>query len=182
MNKVKTGFTLAEALLTLGIIGILSAMIVPQLVTVIAKKKAGAVLGRTVEQIELGFQNVIQKHNDTVENGSYYSELTTDMTEIYPIKNFAPYIGGNCISSTKGTTQATFKLNKSPATVKFYIYKSDTDTSLASTSHLTIDVNGDKNPNKSGVDQFGFYIKPTGKLIPYGTATKKVVRNGFKVE
>jgi type II secretory pathway pseudopilin PulG len=181
MNKVKTGFTLAEALLTLGIIGILSAITMPQLVTAITKKRAGAVLGRTVEQIELGFQNVIQKHNDSVEDGSYYSELTTDMTEIFPIKNFAPYIGGNCIKST-GNIQATFKLNKSPATVKFYIYKSDTDTSLASTSHLTIDVNGDKNPNKSGVDQFGFYIKTTGKLIPFGTATKKVVRNGFKVE
>ncbi len=70
MRKNKKGFTMAEVLVTLGILGVLAAILIPQIAKNIEKNKAGAILGRTVEQIELGCQNMIQKANDSYEDGS----------------------------------------------------------------------------------------------------------------
>ena len=81
MRVFKSAFTLAEAMIAMAIIGIVAAVTIPQVVTGSLKNEAGAVLGRTVEQIELGCQNMIQKANDNIKvtDGGYYeglSELT----------------------------------------------------------------------------------------------------------
>ena len=77
MKIFKSAFTLAEAMIAMGIIGIVAAVTIPQVVQNTLKNQAGAILGRTVEQIELGCQNIIQKANDniTVEDGGYYEGL-----------------------------------------------------------------------------------------------------------
>ena len=77
MRVLRLGFTLSEALVAMAIIGIIATMTIPQVIQNTLKNQAGAVLGRTVEQIETGCQNMIQKANDniTVYDGGYYDGL-----------------------------------------------------------------------------------------------------------
>ena len=53
----KKGFTLAEALVALGIIGVVAAILMPQLALGVQKKQAGALLAKAYAQIEQGMQN-----------------------------------------------------------------------------------------------------------------------------
>lgn len=78
MRIFKSAFTLAEVMIAMGIIGIVAAVTIPQVVTSTLKNEAGAILGRTVEQIETGCQNIIQKANDniTVYDGGFYEGLS----------------------------------------------------------------------------------------------------------
>jgi len=64
MKKQKFGFTLAEVLVTLGILGVIGALLIPQVVLNTQKNEAGVLLGNATEQISLGLKNIIQHAND----------------------------------------------------------------------------------------------------------------------
>ena len=72
MQNFKKGFTLAEVLLALTIVGVIAAMTIPTLVKNIEKQKAGPILGRAVHQIELGCQNLIQDTNSETAGASHH--------------------------------------------------------------------------------------------------------------
>lgn len=72
----KNGFTLAEILIALTVVGVLAALTIPGLVRDVQKNQAGAILGKSVEQLETGFQNVIQAANDNYDNASYAQTLS----------------------------------------------------------------------------------------------------------
>ena len=77
MRVFKTGFTLAETLVALAIIGVVASMTIPQVVQNTQKNQAGIVLARAVEQIETGCQNMIQKANDNISiaEGGYFEGI-----------------------------------------------------------------------------------------------------------
>ena len=77
MRVLKQAFTLAEVLIAMAIIGIIASITIPQVVKSTLRNETGAILGRTVEQIELGCQNIIQKANDNVKitDGGFYQEI-----------------------------------------------------------------------------------------------------------
>ena len=80
MRNYKFGFTLTEALLAMAILGVIGALVIPQLVTNTQKNEAGILLGNTVEQISLGVKNLIQHANDQSLDGSFfdtYGNITT---------------------------------------------------------------------------------------------------------
>lgn len=64
MKNIKNGFTLAEVLITLGIIGIVAAMTVPALITNTTDKTIGIALSKAVHDIESGLQNIIHIKNE----------------------------------------------------------------------------------------------------------------------
>lgn len=75
MIFIKKGYTLAEILITLGVIGVIAALMIPQLVDNTKKNQYGATLGRAVQQIELGISNIIQKVNNNAEDGSIVTSI-----------------------------------------------------------------------------------------------------------
>lgn len=79
MKRRKKGFTLAETLIAIGIVGILAAVLLPQITQNIVKNQAGAVLGRAAEQFELGCQNIMQKVVTNSIDGNY-AEILTNVT------------------------------------------------------------------------------------------------------
>jgi len=96
MRVFKYGFTMAEALVSMAIIGVVAAITIPQVVQNTLKNEAGAVLGRTIEQIETGCQNMIQKANDniTVYDGGYYEGLSSLTTkEVFGTTDSKPFKG-----------------------------------------------------------------------------------------
>ena len=67
MKKQKFGFTLAEVLVAMGILGVIGAMLIPQVVSDTQKNEAGILLGNASEQISLGIKNIIQHANEQAE-------------------------------------------------------------------------------------------------------------------
>ena len=81
----QNGFTLAEILVSLTVVGVLAALTIPGLVKNVQKEQAGSVLGKSVEQLEVGFQNIIQTANDNFEDSSYAETLSViKFTDLVP--------------------------------------------------------------------------------------------------
>ena len=70
MKKRLNGFTLAEVLLSLAIIGVIAALTIPGLFSRFSNAHTGSTLARTVEQIELGCRKIIETANmEYTQNG-----------------------------------------------------------------------------------------------------------------
>ena len=71
----KHGFTLAETLITLAILGVVAAIGIPQIVTMAQKHQSEAIRSKVVYQMELGVQKLISDTNNTQGNFSYVDKL-----------------------------------------------------------------------------------------------------------
>lgn len=75
MRKLKFGFTIAEIATSMTIIGVVAALLMPQVVKNLQKNQAGPILGRAVEQIVLGNQNLIQMANISTNSVTQFDVL-----------------------------------------------------------------------------------------------------------
>ncbi len=180
----KKGFTLTEVLLAMSIIGILAALVMPQLVKTIQKDKTGVILGKAVEQIELGCQNMIQAYNESVEAEGRASMADTlmamDGDYDFTFNRLAPYIGVKNITvfneggGNRFDNTIKFRFNKFPAELQVprninLIAMVNPSRNTIVQNQVVIDVNGLQNrPNQFGRDRFRFELRNDGKLIPEG--------------
>lgn len=194
MNNInKSGFTLAETLITLGIIGIVAGMTIPTLINNYQKKVTGAKLKRAVSVI-----NQTIKLSEA-ENG----EMEIWDKNLAPIdflnRYFRPYIKiaqtcenvKNC--GYKPTNYCSscywYPLNKvgdpgyiNPNAVgripfitmdkilyNFSFINNNTQATLNNDKMIIIDINGADKPNTFGKDVFFFYrIEEEDAIIPWG--------------
>ncbi len=184
-NLKKFGFTLAEVLITLGIIGIVAAMTIPNLVQSYEKKLLQVQLKKVYSELSQINELFTIDHNgenmckfDQYSNYRYNSDDTIVYYSKLP-EEFAKYL-------KKGTSTYV-----SPAYIKMldgnafpnYLYFDDgayTDMqgrlyyfefSRAAQNKcpiITVDINGLKKPNKMGYDVFAFRPTSNGRLIPLG--------------
>lgn len=179
----KAAFTLAEVLITLGIIGIVSAITIP----VIAAKIRG-------KQLQTQFMKTYSDLNRAAR--LYYAENEMTVKDSYTSGNYPNVVLTNFISMFKGASKNT---NLSPANFdttnnlsnynlngkKISNYPCDasyvvTDMSgrLFSTDgvntfsfdygpKICVDINGISRPNKWGVDRFVFVFTSDNAVIPY---------------
>ena len=110
----KKGFTLAEVLIALGIVGVIAATVLPGLVDNSKKSKNAAVLGRVVVAVEAGAQNYIQAKNDESTDGSYVQDLLGIGSD-YKDDDLAKYIGFNFIEKV-GANHSVIRFATSWAT------------------------------------------------------------------
>ena len=97
MKNKKTGYTLAEVLLTLGIIGVLAAMVVPSVHGNAEKATIGPSLYKAVEQIESGMRSIMQAATDRAEQNqgiNDQTEISTVTTTLDTI-TYRDITGGN---------------------------------------------------------------------------------------
>lgn len=211
-RRTKKGFTLTEVLLAMSIIGVISALVMPQLVKTIQKDRAGMILGKAVEQIELGCQNMIQAYNESMEDAGRTSMADTllalDGDYTFSFNRLAPYIGVTNITQADNRPivlrTSQYRFNKFPAEIQtpalrmLWIvgHKFTPDDIIE--SNIIIDVNGLANrPNELGKDRFRFDLRNDGKLVPAGlntnscdgdnptidvNCTARVVKDGFKIK
>ena len=71
----KSGFTLAEALIVVGILGIIAAVTVPVASIRFQQHVLGNQLAKAVEQIEIGFANIFEQANSNTPDGSAFTSL-----------------------------------------------------------------------------------------------------------
>ena len=183
---MKRGFTLAEVLITLGIIGIVAAMTMPALIqkqiekdVVVSLKKNYSVLNQS---FLVAYNNFGETDNWFEANTTSYDilkKLTTNL-DVIELKNNGPenkykMINGNNIPLTD-YAEAKLKdgsiiylQNSSPNCTGNKTWEGTGNKHLKNIcSSIYVDVNGYKGPNKLAIDMFGFYLTKYS-VYPSGT-------------
>lgn len=183
-NAVKiytNAFTLAEVLITLGIIGIVASMTLPALITKYEKKvnvtrakQAFSILSQAIKLSEV--ENGEAKYWD----GNLSPDKGVKNTELFLKKYILPYMNkpvycgeglGDDVYNKCGATisvagQSYLLANGISAA---FVSKGSRDVGVESEiMYIIIDTNGPKRPNKLGSDKFYFVLNPNKGLIPLG--------------
>ena len=188
---VRFGFTLAEVLITLGIIGVVAAMTMPVLIQNARNKDLEAGLKKGASEIaqalnmyqaengepivsdNLGsheLKSVLMRYLKVIQDCGYgYNDADTACIKNYNDANknsttYKNYNGTNTID-LKMFDDGQFVLTDG----SIILINNVVDVYNSKDIYVSIDVNGyNKNPNRLGQDLFMFQIDDKGKLIPMG--------------
>lgn len=189
MLRVKSAFTLAEVLITLGIIGVVSAMTLPIIISNTQGKENQALLKKAYSTLS---QALLAMENDT---GTKVLPQDYDWNKPF-LKNFRKYFrlyatcnSTQCIREDQGQYEdgsdyfrrySNYQTYDKKNVIDMVSYFDDGNALTADNmlllaeSHqnrlyLTVDVNGFyKKPNAWGHDLFTFQITRDGRFLPMG--------------
>lgn len=177
-KKKASAFTLAEVLITLGIIGIVAAITIPTLYNQSQEKKyreSAKVAYSIISQAVLSYQSQENPDLNSEYTGNFGSKFYNN---IKPYFNIINDCGGSCVGYNV-TSQVYTTLNNNPATDTLYniggfVLKNGMTLLFDDATLLFhVDVNGHKNkPNKYGVDFFVFELSKNDFVVrPVGADT-----------
>ena len=194
---LRLGFTLAEVLITLSIIGVIAAMTLPALITKVDKsvyvtglKKSYGVLSQGVYMIRAengsvenalsgiatndGFANVFIPKLNVAKNCG----IAAGATGCYSSQNFIAINGSNTGVNLFNSAYSTAILTNDGITVGFTITDATCNSHLSdepsnpaynNCGFIAVDINGpNKGPNQWGRDIFRFHLTKKG-LYPDGS-------------
>lgn len=181
----KKAFTLAEVLITLGIIGIVAALTLPSLIQKHQKQVWVNQLKKSVSSIEQGFQLILA--NNEVDNlhdtemwrkiDGYTLDQNFNLENIEFFEEFKKYFS----VTNFNWTDFEYTVYRYDGYEDYYcqeislpngalIISLNLDANKTNYSgDITIDVNGYKKPNTYGRDVFAFALLNNGHLIPAGS-------------
>lgn len=189
---IKNGFTLAEVLITLVIIGIIAAMTIPNLINrtdeqekVVAVKKSFSVLSQAYKRLiaDMGEITTYSLGSNNTEATENFGKLITPYFNTQQVCGMAANEGcfpspNKLMSGEDGVDYDSnsnyFKMRLSDgSSVLFSVYSvalvKGTSLGLDSTfGWIMVDINGDKGPNTMGKDNFSFWITKYG-IVPFGS-------------
>ena len=184
LSARKIGFTLAEVLITLGIIGIVAAMTLP---SVINKYKA--------KVFETGFK----KSYANIQNAYIMTKASLGVSNIRA--EYATYDEANRVYPRREEFLAAFykelKVIKTIPEPKYIIYSGTRNTGIATAAphvskilpdrsgvgviinssniYISVDTNGPySGPNRLGFDTFVFYVDGKDKIVPLKSKSSDV--------
>ena len=179
LHTSKLAFTLAEVLITLGIIGVVSAMTLPSVIhkykiksLETSFKKSYSLLSQALLKMKADDvyldKNVGGNNNATFQQYfkiiNKYNIGSRDLTHLgYKNSEFMDHsdsIGFN----QSGHQNGAFVVNNGMIIFQFVTWATNSDNSP--NMEFIIDTNGFKGPNKFGYDVFYFQIAPDNKLLP----------------
>lgn len=184
----RRGFTLAEVLITIGIVGVVSAITIPTLIKNYQKKQTVVKLQKAVsilnQAYRMSFDEVGEPANDmTITAKKYF------LTYWQPYLKGVTYCSSGILCGYKENAPAT---TLKGAYVNIFFSPIDNNRTMfmtpegfiylmffpkASSSYsrrIFIDINGGASPNVFGKDLFVFYLNPSGKgIIPWGSSYNK---------
>ena len=198
-NDRRIAFTLAEVLITLGIIGIVSALTIPTLI-----KKFNAIQTASKLQQAHSLLNNAYKLS-VIDNGIYEQWKIGRNAEVYINTYFLPYFknakictnyqecGYDSKTPFKGTNNAAMGAFvarndlRLPLTLPNGTYliiavgsgNSD-NTAIIKSTAVFIDLNGGKKPNRLCEDLFVYQVNNKG-IKPYDSCTPLIMKNGWKI-
>jgi prepilin-type N-terminal cleavage/methylation domain-containing protein len=193
-NKIsdhyKSGFTLAEILITLGIVGVIAALSIPMLITEIDKKVAVTRLQKSLSLINSAYR---LSYNDLGELPP--DEATALGNKKYTKLYWAPHISAYRYCDTyqkcgyKSNTPFKTISGKNPSNPLLLVHRSRatfatvenflfiiinqrfalTGTAFTDSRTVVIDINGSQNPNRYGRDVFVFLmLGGDNGIVPMG--------------
>jgi len=180
-------FTLAEVLITLAIIGVVAALTIPSVITNYQNTQTSTALKKAYSTLASTTNLAIKDHGPISSWDIIEGDATVEKSKDFVDKYIIPYlrISKNCGLRTSDDCKFEFRYYNDPQVYKlggsftrFYladgtfvgIYARNKNGRVR--AQVNIDVNGQKGPNKFGVDIFPFdyLIKRNeaypGKLIP----------------
>lgn len=183
-KKVKNGFTLAEVLIVLGIIGIVAALTIPTLIQNAHERATVSQLKKVYSEFSQAYQLAINENGYPADNWAG-SEDTMSNTLAKYLK-----LSKNC-SKQECEEEAYNTLTEKPytAATKPNLILSDgtiillrLDTINCTTLYnrcgwFIADVNGYSKPNVLGKDAFFFAITNT-QILPFGLENNKGIMHG----
>ena len=185
----KTGFTLAEVLITLSIIGIVASLTLPGLIQNHRNKELKTGLNRGYSLITQALDMYYAEHGERAKNGDKINNTIKPYLKIIKDCGYA-YAAGDesadgCIPNDSnarenGTVYKTFN-GKDFINLNYFddaqfilndgmtvLIESPSTTGL--NRYISVDVNGyKKRPNRLGQDLFMFQLADNGKLLPMGS-------------
>ncbi|MCD7879018.1 MAG: prepilin-type N-terminal cleavage/methylation domain-containing protein [Candidatus Gastranaerophilales bacterium] len=155
LKRFSFGFTLAEVLLTMTIIGIIAAMTIPVLMTSVSKaetetrlKKAYSTLVNAVKLAEANLRRSSTSWDYSLSPYNFYN------------KYFKNYMVINDDSDCKsGSSDCTFYLADG---MQYTLHQERKNYIM----RVMIDINGDQDPNEDGIDRF-YFILVAGKYMKF---------------
>lgn len=181
----KTGFTLAEVLITLGLIGVIAALTLPSLMTDTTAAQIGPKLAKAVSMFEQGNEALLNINStDTltdaglVDDVASYGDSLSNYLKITPftypsdVTQSAANTGSDC-EVGNGFDKGTPFLSKDGMLYVINLDKTP-DTSMPPhkqrIGNVYVDINGAAKPNSMGTDIFAFSLWNDGSLKPVGSA------------
>jgi len=199
INKCKTrrfGFTLAEVLITLAIIGVVAALTIPTLIQNQQERATVTSLKKAYSMLSQAYLSAVND-NGTPDNWGFVTGQAAANNKLM-MDTFAPYlkVTQNCGNNTGCWPSVTYnylnttnaspysldtlaggKAQLSDGTLLYFgtVNATCSDASYGSTPALSnacsiaiVDINGFKNPNQMGYDAFWFIVTKQG-VVPMGT-------------
>lgn len=162
----KKGFTLAEVLITLAVIGVIAAITLPSLMTDTTSAQIGPKLAKAVAMFEQANEAMLNAHS--VDSLSDAGLLLGTLAYTAELGN---YLKGHVADEEHGTSFLTkdgmlftFIFNNA----NWGRHYSALAPHLQEVGEVTIDINGESRPNALGTDQFVFTLWNDGSLRPKG--------------
>ena len=191
-ERVKPAFTLAEVLITLGIIGVVAAMTLPSLVSNYRKKALQTALLKTYSELQQVNQQLISEGNNLMD-----TELTSHKHRAKLV--MGKFNGKYAIADDNHSTISSTLKEKIYHNKGLYDHHRDRFASPTCDNagvwidnqgrlwlfndadrQICVDINGTKGPNAYGYDFFVFYPDINGKIVPRYTDVENEhgVQNG----
>lgn len=184
-NRSKQAFTLAEVLITLGIVGIVAAMTIPALANRTQGKELETSLKKSYSVLQNALNQMSYDEGQTINRANYgphsfmpvfkkYFKVSKDCNNDGCASGNLPETGQYKISDNYKT------YNNTPLAVNLFddgqLIVSDgmfiMIENIGGEILITVDTNGyNKKPNRWGHDLFTFQIMDNGKLLPMGAET-----------
>ena len=178
-------FTLAEVLITLGVIGIVAALTIPGVIEGYKKKETVAKLQKAYTILNQAFKR------SQIDNGEYqywskgvdigldayyklywypYFQITTicDTYQECGYKSNTPWLGSDNQKQPALFSHKDFRvpfLTSDGILYSMSIASGEADISFQA---IWVDINGPKNPNQYGIDVFLFVPTENNVIMPYG--------------
>ena len=151
MKKILKGFTLAEVLITLAIVGLVSALALPSLNSAVTSAQIGPQVGKVMSTLENGNKAWLTQNNAR--------RFTRECFDDYFVcMNRARIFNGNLTDNNEAFLFSDgIRLNPNGAIAR-----------MNDAIVVEVDLNANERPNRPGRDRFVFYIRRNGDVIPYG--------------
>jgi prepilin-type N-terminal cleavage/methylation domain-containing protein len=183
----KQGFTLAEVLITLGIIGVVAALTLPSLISNTADAEIGPKLAKAVSMFEQANGNLLNEYDsdNLLDTGlivpntapTDYMEALSHHLKIYPYQGTTSYSfpseGGFGTVNIQRSTGFCWQTKDG-----MIYFVSPWNNNVQGTvpykqriGVVFIDITGPAQPNLTGSDGFGFSLMNDGTLIPIGSTS-----------
>ncbi len=203
--SVRLGFTLAEVLITLGIIGIVAALTIPTVVSKYQKRSTVTQLQKVYSVLNQAYLFSKVEGGDNVllnnVNAGYDMDAETSQEKIseYMENYFLPYLKvqkncgisydtkcfgfqhNNINNDSTGMSWNKYNVILQDGTFISAVYNTLCDENGVCANGggilLFVDLNGAKGPNVAGKDYFMFYVKPKSSNINFYEASSTDTNN-----
>lgn len=179
MKKLLKAFTLAEVLITLGIVGIVAKLTLPALTQNVMEQTSITGLGKAINTLEtvnkqilldrntksLGFALNPSRNNIQIDAPTYLSSLTNYTNGIYNA-SLSKNLNGRSANRRVFTTKDGIMFIDMDIQ---HIGNNSRRYAGGTVPEIAIDINGHKGPNKYGKDQFVVLLEGYGQVIPFGS-------------